>query len=176
MNEAMNDFHVYARKGRLTLLGFGALVFVCLGCLFMVFAPEAGGIETVLLFAIGAVCVLFFGLCLIIYIKKMFDRSPMLTISYEGIRDQATYGAAGLIRWEEIADIQALRMHNQDFLCIFTHDRNLIMNRHTGFQRLLHRMNKGLSPAQAHIPLKMLKCSLDTLFEEINKRAPQPPA
>lgn len=167
----MDDFHVYARKGRMALLGFGSLAFVCIGILFMFLAPGAAGFEKLFLYVIGAVCVLFFGFCLILYIKKLFDRSPMLTISEEGIQDQASYAAAGLIRWEDIADIQALRMYNQDFLCIFTHDRNLIMNRYTGFQRLLHRMNKGLSPAQAHIPLKMLAVSHETLFEEMNGRA-----
>lgn len=167
----MNEFYVYAKKGRMVLLGFGALVFVLLGILFIVLAPEAEAGERGMLTVIGIVSIVFFGFCLVLYLKKLFDRSPMLIISKEGITDQATYTPAGLIRWEDIKDIQALRMFNQDFLCIFTHDPDLIMRRYTGFQRMLVKMNKGLSPAQAHIPLKMLKCSLPALMEEINKRA-----
>jgi hypothetical protein len=167
----MNEFNVYARKGRIILLGFGALVFVCLGILFIALAPEAEAGDRATLTIIGVISIVIFGFCLVLYLKKLFGRSPMLIISKEGITDQATYTPAGHIRWEEIQDIQALRMYNQDFLCIFTHDPDLIMRRYTGFQRMLVKMNKGVSPAQAHVPLKMLNCSLPTLMEEINKRA-----
>lgn len=167
----MEPFNVKAKKGRLALLGFGALIFVLLGIVFLVFAPEAEGGEGAVLTVVGAVCILFFGLCLVWYVKRLLDPTPMLTISDEGILDRASYASAGLIRWEEIKDIQALRMYNQDFLCIFTYDPDLVQNRFSGFKKTLHRMNKGLSPAQAHIPLKMLACPPQRLMEEINKRA-----
>lgn len=168
----MNDFQVFAKRGRLAALGFASLVFVTIGILMVVLAPKADKTgEGILLAVIGTVSILFFGFCLWIYIRKLVANTPLLILSEEGITDQASYGAAGLIRWEEIEDIGTMSMANQQFLCIFTHDPTLVVNRLTGLQRMLMRMNKGLSSAQAHIPLKMLNCPLPQLIEEIEKRA-----
>lgn len=168
----MSDFQVFAKRGRLAGLGFASLLFVLVGILMVVLAPQADSPgEGVLLTVIGVISILFFGFCLWLYIRKLVIHTPLLVISEEGITDQASYASAGLIRWEEIADIGTMSMANQHFLCIFTHDPNLIVNRLTGFQRMLMRMNKGLSSAQAHIPLKLLSCPLPRLMEEIERRA-----
>ncbi|RJX39062.1 hypothetical protein D3P09_16310 [Paenibacillus pinisoli] len=168
----MDDFRVFAKRGRMVALSFASLVFVAIGILMVALASKADNAgEGVMLAVIGAVSILFFGFCLWIYIRKLVANTPLLILSEEGLTDQASYGSAGFIRWEEIRDIGTMSMANQQFLCIFTHDPDLIVNRMTGLQRMLTRMNKGLSSAQAHIPLKLLRCPLPQLLEEIEKRA-----
>lgn len=52
----MNDFQVFAKRGRLAALGFASLVFVVIGILMVVSAPKADKTgEGILLAVIGTV-------------------------------------------------------------------------------------------------------------------------
>nr|WP_157998066.1 STM3941 family protein [Ornithinibacillus scapharcae] len=100
----------------------------------------------------------------------MIKRKPALIITTEGIIDQSTYLAAGLIKWEEIADIDLVQFSNQTFLGIYTLDPDLIINRSNSLKSMMNRMNKGLLATQVNIPIKILDCSVEELIEMVSKR------
>ncbi|MDY0396184.1 STM3941 family protein [Virgibacillus halophilus] len=57
----------------------------------------------------------------------------------EGIIDHSSFIEAGLVKWEEIADLQIYQYGGQVFLGIFTHDPNLIINRTKGIKKSIER-------------------------------------
>lgn len=163
-----NEFIVFPKMGRMLMLALLSIVFVLLGVVCIVFSmgedtPFWAGI-------IGAITVVFFGLCALYYVKELVIRKPALIISDEGIVDRSSFIGAGFVSWEDIQRIDFFKFNGQLFLSIFTHDKDLIIKRTSGIKRSLNRMNKGLLPSQVNIPAKNLACSLEKLTEEINNR------
>lgn len=163
----MNEFIVYPKRGRMILLAFFAFLFVVIGSVFVIiyFTEED---VSLLMITIGVISVVFFGFCLIYYIKEIIVYKPILIISNEGIRDRSSFLGAGLVRWEDIRDINFVDFGGQVFLGIFTYDPNLIINRSTSIQRMLNQVNNKLIDSQVNIPAKNLNCPIDEVTEQIN--------
>jgi hypothetical protein len=163
----VKELVIYAKKGKMFVYGIICLVFVIIGVFLTAASFSETGGEAWKLRIAGIASVLFFGLVFVYWIKTLVHRKPTLIISEEGINDQSTYIAAGLIKWEEIADIDFVQFSGQTFLGIYTHDPELIINRSSAFKRMLNKMNKGLLDTQVNIPVKILDCSMEELIETI---------
>ncbi|MEK3887954.1 STM3941 family protein [Bacillus sp. FSL K6-3431] len=163
----MNDFIVYPKVRRIVMLGLASFLFLLLGILFYILSSGDPGTGGLLLKIIGVITGVIFGLCLIYYINVLIKRKPALIVSNEGIFDQSSFIGAGLVKWEEIEDIDFIYFSGQLFLGIKTQDPNLIVNRSNGIKRVLNKLNKGLVEAQVNIPVKILSCSMDELVNEI---------
>lgn len=164
----MNDFIVFPKTGRMIWLGVMCAVFVLLGVVFIGFSIIED--DAFWLGIVGAAIIVIFGLCIIYYVKEIMNRKPALIVSDVGIMDRSSFIGAGLIKWEEIADIDFINFSGQLFLGIFTHDPELIINRTNGIKSVLNKLNKGLIDAQVNIPVKNLGCSMGELVEVINNR------
>lgn len=66
----------------------------------------------------GLIAFLFFGLCLVVIVRKFLDKQPGLTIDEEGILDNTSGVSIGLIKWEDIVGIKTVTVFNQKFLMI----------------------------------------------------------
>ncbi len=141
-----------------------------LGVLLLVVGVTENGSDAAKFIIIGALDFVVFALCTIYWVRSMIKRKPALIITTEGIIDQSTYLAAGLIKWEEIADIDLVQFSNQTFLGIYTLDPDLIINRSNSLKSMMNRMNKGLLATQVNIPIKILDCSVEELIEMVSKR------
>lgn len=165
----MSDFIVYAKRGRMKVLGFFSLLFVLVGIVIsMISLTEPD--PPILILVIGIVCIVFFGYGFIYFVRELKSRKPVLIVSDEGMMDRSTALAAGLIRWEEISDLDFVDFGGQVFLAIYTFDPELIVNRSHGLKKLLYQINKGLIDAQVNIPVKNLDCNIEQLVQEINHR------
>ena len=171
VNCKLNDYVVSFKQSRMLTLIFFSLIFTALGVVFIVaFTSQGIGSENIWLPVIGAVIAILFGLCLFYYINVLVKGKPAVKVTEEGIIDNSSFIGAGLVRWEDIADIDFINFSNQVYLGIFTFDPDLITDRTTGFKKLLNNLNKGLLETQVNIPVKILACSLDELVDEINSR------
>ena len=166
----MDDYIVLFKRSRMLLLIFFSLIFTVLGVVFMGLSSQGIGSEKIWLLGIGIVLVILCGLCLYYYIMVLIKGKPALMITEEGIIDNSSFIGAGLVRWEEIANIDFINFSNQVYLGIFTTDPDLIVDRTSGFKKLLNNLNKGLLETQVNIPVKILACPLDDLVDEINSR------
>lgn len=166
----MNDYIVYTKKGKLILYGIISLIFTLLGVFLLVVGFTENGNDAVKFIVIGGLTFVIFALCTIYWIKSVMKRKPALIITNEGIIDQSTYLAAGLIKWDEIADIDLVQFSNQTYLGIYTLDPDLIINRSSSLKSMMNRMNKGLLATQVNIPIKILDCSVEELIDTISNR------
>lgn len=166
----MKDYIVYPKKGKLILYGVISLIFTLLGVLLLVVGFTEEGSDAMKFLIIGGIDFVFFALCTLYWMKSFVRRKPALIITKEGIIDQSTYLAAGLIKWDEIADIDLVQFNKQTYLGIYTLDPDLIINRSNSIKSLMNRMNKGLLATQVNIPVKILDCSVEELVEMISNR------
>lgn len=102
----MNEVAIYPKKVKLLGIAVGSLLFVILG---FYFAQNRVSMRIPLwaIVIISYVGIPFFGLCLVYAIYRLLMPRPAVVISDEGIVDNATAVGAGMLRWEEIADVFA---------------------------------------------------------------------
>src|SRR5690625_340650 len=162
----MEPIYIYAKKGNLLLLLLASAIFSLMGGLLTIYGLAEPN-EAAALVA-GVIILLPFGTGLVYVIKKMKRLKPALIISGEGVHDYSMFIGAGLVRWESIRSIKFTRGTGQLYLCIKTKDPNLIIDRTTGFKKLLLRINRKILPAQLNIPLNTLAYSSEQLHQDLH--------
>jgi len=74
----------------------------------------------IVIFISGLAYVLFFGLCAIVFFRKLSDKKAGLIINEQGIIDNSSGGvSAGLVLWSNIEKIIVYKIFCQKFLIIF---------------------------------------------------------
>src|SRR5690554_5511875 len=96
-------------KQKMILTLLGSIVFVGLGIWFLINPPKIRnpifGNPTVI-FIVGLVAILFFGLVAITVFRKLWDKKAGLIINQQGIIDNSSGVSAGLVLWTDIEEIK----------------------------------------------------------------------
>ncbi|WP_242009084.1 STM3941 family protein [Robertkochia solimangrovi] len=110
-------------RNKILLQILGCILFVSLGIHFIlnpeVYMRGILGKKPVIITA-GIAAVLFFGLCLIFIVKKLFDKNAGLIIDEKGITDNSNATSVGLIAWEDITEIHTLEIVKTRMLILET--------------------------------------------------------
>ena len=108
-------------KSKIVLMFFGCLIFCILSILFIMnpekFTSWRHSSSTMVLI-VGILGVTFFGICLLFYARKMFDKTPGLIVNDKGIYDNASGISVGFIPWNDIVEIKETVVINQSFVNI----------------------------------------------------------
>jgi hypothetical protein len=126
----------------------------------------------IVVYLLGMVTVLFSLLITHFSIKKLLDKTPGLVFNEQGIIDNSSGVSAGLIPWEEIADIQIFKLNkvsSQRFLSIFVHQAESYVCRGNKFQQFLNRQNTRLSGTPINISTNSLKINFDELVNIVEE-------
>ena len=119
---------------------------------------------------LGWLCVLFFGLCSIVYARRLFDMKPHLEINQSGILNRAW--SSDTIPWSEIADVTSWSHRRQQ--CIILHLRNPARYPARGFlQNLLAGPNRMLTDGDIAISLTGTDRSFGEAMSAIDHFLPQ---
>ena len=120
---AMEDFVAYPSRRRIALIGLGAVAFVAIG-LWLIGAfgspPVSRNHSAAVTSLAGWTCVVFFGLCGVISLKKLFDTGEQLRIGPTGVR--STPWSDQMIPWSEITDVTSWSYKRQKAMVL--HLRN----------------------------------------------------
>ena len=170
----MNEIIIYPKKLKLLAIAIGALLFVILG---VYFAQNRVAMELPLevIIITSFVGIPFSGLCLVYAIYRLLMPKPAVVISDEGIFDNASAVGAGMLRWEEIADVFAYDFMGQRMLGIIPVNEGVVLRRQSRFKRVMAKMNKGIAPAPFNIPQSVLPISVDELLSRVEERRRYPP-
>lgn len=119
----MNDFIAYPSRWRIALLILGSIIFV-IGGLVMVGAfgslPDSSRYSPTVVFAVGWLSVSFFGLCGLVWTKRMFETREQLRIGPTGI--YSAQWSDQTIPWSEIADISVWSFKKQKSIILHLRD------------------------------------------------------
>jgi hypothetical protein len=170
----MNEVAIYPKKVKLLTIAVGALLFVIFG---FYLAQNRVAMELALwkVIVISYVGIPFFGLCLVYAIYRLLMPKPAVVISDEGIFDNASAVGAGMLRWEEIADVFAYEFMGQRMLGIIPVNEEIVLGRQSRLKRVMAKMNKGIAEAPFNIPQNVLPISVDELLTRVEERRRYPP-
>lgn len=160
--------------GRIKMLGIavGALAFVAAGIYFAV-DHQSLRLPLWVIVISSYIGVPFFGLCFIYACHRLLVSKPLIIINREGIFDNASAVGAGMLRWEEIAEIFPYTFWGQRALGIVPIHPEAVMNRQPLIKRFLMKLNRGLVQAPINISQSSLPMPVDqlqTMIEEYRGR------
>lgn len=120
----MDELKIFPNKKILRLLLLGAVIFVVIGVLMLLWP----GLDVGARF-IGGLCLAFFGACGTYLVRRLRDPSPALVIDDSGIIDNASAAGAGRVYWAEIAEARICSYRGHRFLGIYLNDPATIIKR-----------------------------------------------
>lgn len=121
--------------------------------------------DPLLVHGIGVLSIVFFGLCGLVGVRKLFDRKPALVLTETGLHDNSSGVSAGLVPWSEIERFSLFEVSKQKLLII--HVKNMAKYVEAGgvIRRALNRMNVKLAGSPISISSSTLKIDFDELLE-----------
>lgn len=163
------DEHVIERsKTKLLFLIFGACVFVALGYWLLQMDPseieeQRRFNDPWLVHSVGLFSILFFGLCGISGVKKIFDKAPGLVLNANGIYDNSSGFSTGLIPWSEVLGFVVFEAYKQKVLVI----KVLFPEKYIGLGNPVRRELSRVSYKLCGGPIAISSNSLKVSFEEL---------
>ena len=103
-------------KTKLLLVFLGSLTFVALGLWFVIEPPtnhHNRHYSPTILLIVGYASIIFFGLCALIAMRKLFDNRPGLVIDDLGLSDNSSGVSSGQILWADILYISVIEIQIQ---------------------------------------------------------------
>lgn len=161
-------------KSKMTLTFIGSLTFVAIGIWLLVKQPEFKnpilGHPNVV-FIVGIVSILFFGLIAILVFRKFFDKKPGLIINQQGIFDNSSGVAAGLIPWTDIQEITISQVMSQKFLMIIVKNPEKYLEKVSNpIKRNAMKMNYKTYGSPISISANALQTDFDELEKLLSKK------
>ncbi len=161
-------------KTKVILLTLGAVAFVALGTWILTLDAEV--IDNVgkfnnpkVVYGIGIASIVFFSLCGIIGISKLFDKSPGLVLSSKGLLDNSSWLSAGLVPWFEVVEIGEYIIQNQKFVSIHVKNPERYVDSNNILIRMANRANMKMCGTPINISANGLKISHEDLFSVIQE-------
>lgn len=157
----MEDFVAYSSRWRIAVYGLGAIAFVAIG-LWMVgafgFPPVWRHTPAAVTFLVGWSSVIFFGLCSVVCVKRLFNNREQLRIGLTGVR--SALWSDQTISWSEIADVTTWSFRRQTAIILHLRDAKRFPRRGVG--AMLASANRMLTGGDVSITLT----GTDRGFEE----------
>jgi hypothetical protein len=161
-------------KSKILLMLAGALALVATGPWFVIAPPAIQNSywgNPTRLAIVGYAAIIFFGLCAVLFIRKLPDTKPGLIIDDTGLVDNSGGLSAGQILWQDIVNISVLEIHNQKLLMLEVRNPQEYISRQ---KSLFKRKGMGLNHKMYGTPLSIaansLKISFHELFDLLTKK------
>ncbi len=173
-----NRIEIPLSKVKLLLLLLASSGFVVLG-VFFTFSPAKFQSSLFqkpsIIQVIGLVSLLFFALCLVVIVKKFFDKKVGLAIDDKGIADNTNGLSVGLIPWEDILGIRVIHVFTQKIIMIDVKNPEDYINKaKNGLARRSMKANWKMYGSPLSIISNSLKINFDQLLKllhlELEKR------
>jgi hypothetical protein len=154
-------------KKKMLSMSIGAFAFVLLGIWFIINPPiqEKGLFSNAkVIQVLGIISVLFFGLLLFTFFRKILDKQPGLIIDEHGITDNASAVSAGHIPWSEIQQLKTIKESGQYFLMIIVDDPYKYIERQKSpLKRKISDLNFKRYGSPINISANTLECDFERL-------------
>ena len=156
-------------KTKLLLVFLGSLAFVAIGLWFVIEPPTNHynrHYSPTILLIVGYASIIFFGLCALIAMRKLFDNRPGLVIDDLGLSDNSSGVSSGQILWTDILNISVIEIQRQKIIMLQVNNPQDYINRQTNiFKRKLMKINLNKFGS----PLSISSTALKISFVELHK-------
>ena len=172
--EINKQIEIPLNKKKIIFLFFICIAFLLIG-LWFIFKPPVisnsywGNPTRMYLAGIGGIFIGALGS--VAFFIKLFDKKPGLIINDQGVFDNASGVAAGLVAWQDIVGLRTFNEANQRGLILIVKNPEFYLNRQKNFlKRKLMNMNNDKFDSPINIPAIGLKCNFDELCKTIRDK------
>ena len=154
-------------KLNIVLALIGALTFVVTGFWFVIDPPlieNAYWGNPTKLAIVGYASIVFFGLCVVIIMRKLADSKPGLIIDETGLIDNSSGISAGLIKWTDVENISVVEIQHQKLLMIEVSNPQDYINRQNS---LFKRKGMALNYKMYGTPISITANGLRIPFQQL---------
>ena len=116
-----NEVVIYPKLTKLIFLAFCGIIFVIIGVSITIGGMEAGK-QSLFWVSFGVSAIVFFCICLMYLVYRIFNRKPSVIINDYAIVDNSSYINGGTIQWSEISDVSIHEYMSQRFIGIQLHN------------------------------------------------------
>ena len=113
-------------------------------------------------------CIIFFGLCSLYSIKKLFNSNPGLVLNSVGIIDRSGAVSVGQILWKDLDGINVNWIQGQRFITLHVTNPRKYLRRGGFLKRRINALNYQLYGSPINISVNTLKINFDELTELIS--------
>ncbi|HHN93129.1 MAG TPA: hypothetical protein ENK17_00010 [Anaerolineae bacterium] len=164
------DRHVIrASKGKTVVLLAVSIGFVVLGAWLLAGGPA--GVESRGCFkgswvvcAVGATSVIFFGLCAVAALWRLFSSKPGLIVDSNGI-ELFAIGPSTFIPWTDVAGFSKIELHGQEMLVVRLHDPQKYIDLGGLFRRSMSAISQKMIGSPFAISSSFLAIRFERLWE-----------
>jgi len=157
-------------KIKIALLISGSVLFVLAGIWIFMIADEQTRRSPIILKTAGIAAILFFGVCFIYGIIKLFDSKPGLIIDDKGITDNSSGVAAGFIPWQDIIRFTTTQVQSTRFLLIYTLNPESYLEGKNSLKKKMMRLNYKMYGTPFSISSNSLQFKFDDLEKLLQSR------
>ena len=161
-------------KAKLVMMLSGALLFVAVGCWFVLDPPAIRNAfwgNPTRLAVLGYASIIFFGFCAGVLIRKLPDKKPGLIIDGSGLIDNSGGLSAGRILWADILSISILEIQRQKLLMLEVKNPEAYISRQRSlFKRKGMELNHRMYGTPLSITANALKVPFGELFDLLQRR------
>jgi hypothetical protein len=133
-------------KTKIALLLLGASAFVAAGI--WMFSLDDASIQSkrgfndpMSVHGLGLASIVFFGICGLFALKKLFSKKPGLVFNNSGIVDNASSVSPGFIPWSDVMGAEILEIQKQKMLIIMVRDPQAYIGRGSLLRQTLNKAN-----------------------------------
>lgn len=161
---------MFSKKKLFKLLAI-ALLFVAAGCWFITnpakFVTSAFNNPTII-YTLGWLAVLFFGIIGIFSLMKFFNKNPALIVDALGITDKSSLSAAGYLAWTDINSLRVISFNKQQMIMLELTDAALLQQQTSLLKKFLLKYNYRNYQAHISISANAIDISFDKLLILLN--------
>ena len=153
-------------KTKTSLMLLCSIAFVVVG-IWLLFVSLSGS-SIILIFLVSLISfasIVFFGICGIYSLIRLFDTQPGLVLDSEGIIDRSSAVSVGRILWQDLVKIDVIKVENQRFLTFYTANPQKYLQRGGFLQRQMNALNYKLYGSPIHIASNSLKIGFGELSD-----------
>ncbi len=168
-----DEMKIDLSKKKCLLYIVGSAVFVVLGFWLLSLDSEAIRplrlfLSPILVHGIGWAGVVFFGLCGIVGVRKLFDKRPGLRFTKTGLIDNSSGVSVGLIPWSDILGTEIYRIQRQRILLVKVANPEKYIETGGPLKRWAKKANFKMYGSPISISSNALKIDFDKLVDVFN--------
>jgi uncharacterized protein YacL len=170
MKEPNLHIEIPISKTKSLFVILGSLAFVLGSIWIYSIAENQTDWPTFVLKTVSIMGLLFFGLGIIMGIKKLIDKYPGLIIDDHGILNASGFGKPQLIPWESVTSIRLIEIEHAKLIQVFINNAEEVISKQSRWKQKLMRMSQSRYGTPISINCVILKIDPGNLLQLLVER------
>jgi hypothetical protein len=165
----MKEISIKLSKRNTLLLLVGAMTFIAVSIWLWNYSNVQVQFSPVIVKFIAAIGVLFFTICLMFGVVKLFDNKPGLIINDQGIVNNTLGLNSQIIRWNNVKRLEVIKIKNTKILLVFTDNPSEVIEGANIWSKFFMQQNMKWYGTPISITATMLECNFEELLSYIKQ-------